>query len=319
MYKFIRKVLVFSLIVPLFYTIALLVFGMYAPSKLKSNLNYKRGSKGHLFTRLKEVNDFNNVDILFLGSSHSYRGIDTRIYKEKGLNVFNLGSSSQTPIQTLVLLNRFLDSLNPKLIIYDVYPVALSSDGVESALDLIANDKNDIHSFKMVKEIKHLKVYNTYLYGLMVDFLGLNKSFQEPLKRGPDNYISGGFVQKELAHYTPEFLGKKEIELNDKQLVSLKKVIDKVTEKGIPIALVYIPIAPSNYERYNNNEKFDSIMNEYAAFYNFNKELKLDDSLHFYDSHHLNQIGIDVFNEKLLEKLPEMTQEAQIRLKANIE
>jgi len=82
------------------------------------------------------------VDILFLGSSHSYRGFNPQYFS--GYKTFNLGSSAQTPIQTNLLLKRYLHQLNPKTIVYEVYPISLSIDGVESSSDIIANDHHPI-------------------------------------------------------------------------------------------------------------------------------------------------------------------------------
>ena len=41
-------------------------------------------------------------------------------------------------------------------------------------------------------------------------------------------------------------------------------------------------------------------------YYNFNEIIQLDDSLDFYDAHHLNQNGVNKFNAKLKEVLPEI-------------
>ena len=90
-----------------------------------------------MLTRLNEVKNIKNIDILFLGSSHTYRGFDTRVFKKNGYNSFNLGSSSQSPIQTLTLTKRYLNQLNPKLIVYEVYPTTFTIDGIESSLDII--------------------------------------------------------------------------------------------------------------------------------------------------------------------------------------
>ena len=45
------------------------------------------------------------------------------------------------------------------------------------------------------------------------------------------------------------------------------------------------------------------IFNNSSEYYNFNTLLNLEDSLHFYDSHHLNQTGVERFNTKLIEIL----------------
>ena len=65
--------------------------------------------------------------------------------------------------------------LNPKLIVYAVDPNAFASDGVESAMDIIANDKNDRESLKMLAKINHLKVFNTLIYGYYKDYIHKDK------------------------------------------------------------------------------------------------------------------------------------------------
>ena len=143
MKNFISNTVLFLLFLSIFYSTFLIIWVHYAPSRFKPNIIYNMGSYGFMYSRLSEIKNYENTNILFLGSSHAYRGFDTRIFLDKGLKSFNLGSSSQTPLQTKVLLKRYLERLNPKLVIYEVYPETFTIDGVESSLDIIANDKND--------------------------------------------------------------------------------------------------------------------------------------------------------------------------------
>ena len=46
-------------------------------------------------------------------------------------------------------------------------------------------------------------------------------------------------------------------------------------------------------------------MRQYSEYYNFNEIITLNDTLYFYDSHHLNQDGVNIFNKKLIELLNE--------------
>lgn len=305
MRKFISNIFQFLLFATVFYVIAVFFTGNFIPSTLTSNLNYRIGSNGHLYTRLSEVNDFQDVDILFLGSSHTYRGFDTRIFKENGYNTFNLGSSSQTPIQTKLLLSRYLESLNPKKIVYEVYPITLSMDGVESSLDIIANDENDLKSIKMAFQINNMKTYNTLIYGLSRDLLGLNDSFTEPLINESDKYISGGYVEREISFNETTTFDPKVLSFNEEQFESFSEIIQSIRKKEIELILVYSPIPKSNYESFSNTNEFDSLMNGYSTYYNFNEIIELNDSLHFYDSHHLNQLGVEIFNNRLIELLNE--------------
>ncbi len=284
---------------------AVFIWGRFAPALVKPNISYKKGYYGHMHSRLSEVKTLNNIDVLFLGSSHAYRGFDTRLFAEYGLNTFNLGSSAQTPTQTKLLLNRYLQNLNPKTVVYEVYPATFTIDGVESALDIIANDKNDFNSFLMALEIKNIKTFNTFLYGYIRDLLKLNNSYTEASIKGKDKYISGGFVEKEISYFDSESYqrNKEEIILNNSQLESFSDVISMIKEKNINLILVYAPIPRVNYNYYTNNEYFDEVMKSHGKYYNFNELLVLNDSLHFYDDHHLNQIGVELFNLELIEIL----------------
>ena len=73
--------------------------------------------------------------------------------------------------------------------------------------------------------------------------------------------------------------------------------------RNIPVILVYAPISKVHYESYTNTDYFDSLMSSYSDYYNFNEIVYLNDSLHFSDSHHLNQSGVELFNKKLIEIL----------------
>ncbi|MBL0340159.1 MAG: hypothetical protein IPP71_04090 [Bacteroidetes bacterium] len=155
----------------LFYFVGLLCLGFFAPPYLRKNLIFPIGGYGHLNSRMQDVKNVNNVDILFLGSSHAYREFDTRIFKAQGYKSFNLGSSGQTPLQTVVLLKRYLHSLHPKLVVYEVYPATFTFDGVEAAIDLIANDRVGWDTYKMAFSLNDILTYNTLLYASLCQLL----------------------------------------------------------------------------------------------------------------------------------------------------
>jgi len=272
------------------------------PGRAKPNFVYPLGGYGHLHTRLQEVNEFENVDILFLGSSHSYRGFDVRIFEKHGWRVFNLGSSSQTPIQTQILLERYLDTLNPKLVVYAVSQDLFTSDGTEPALDIIANDKMDIKNINMALKINNIKVYNALIYRIARDLLRLDSNFQEPICKEDDTYISGGFVEKS-PEFSPEkpkrFILESDMTLLKHQLESFENIISLLEKRNIDYIFVRTPILRSYYDSFATNEKFDAMMHGYGKYYNYNEILDLDD-FYFYDRSHLNQKGVELFSTELL-------------------
>ena len=50
-------------------------------------------------------------------------------------------------------------------------------------------------------------------------------------------------------------------------------------------------------------KQYSATLASYAEYYDFNLLIDLDDNSHYFDHHHLNQIGVNLFNEKLIEVL----------------
>ncbi|MFH1525192.1 MAG: hypothetical protein ABIG69_00865 [Bacteroidota bacterium] len=304
MKKFLLDTVKFFLFTIAFYLLFLFLWGEIGPSYIKKNLNFKIGSKGHLFTRVREIPQFKNINILFVGSSRAYRGFDTRIYLKQNLACFNLGSSSQTPLQTEILLKRYLNSLNPKIVIYEVGPDIFEGDGVESSLDLIANDKIDYESFRMAGEINNIKTYNAILYSSIRLSFNLDKNFKEKSPNRGETYIHGGYVETKLK-FNDEIddFENSMIEMNPNQVFHFERIVKSLLEKNIQVILVQAPIAKNRYSSYSNMAEIDNYFSKYQTYWNFNKILSLSDSIHFSDSHHLNQNGDKLFNEKLIDLL----------------
>ena len=285
------------------YGVLLFIWGSIFPDSHAANLSYRPASPGHLHTRLREARATHDVDLLFLGSSHAYRGFDSRIFESAGIRTFNLGSSSQTPLQTRVLLNRYLDQLNPEQVIFEVYPVTFELDGVESGIDLIANDRKDIQLLEMSAEINHPLVWNTLCYAGMRAALGLDKNLSEPATRKEDTYIPGGFVEKTRAHFQPVSQPLQTWSINDYQWQAFQECLEMLRNCDIRYTLIYAPITDSLYYSYARRAAFDSLMASCGPYVNFNTRIALNDSLHFYDKHHLNQDGVELFNRSLIKYL----------------
>jgi hypothetical protein len=300
--KFIIRMLKFFCFATLIYIFSVVVFRRLSPTLFSKNIIYKKGGTGFLYTRLLEADSVKNIDVLAIGSSHAYRGFDPRIFKEYGYKLFNLGSSNQTPIQTNLFLKRYLKKLNPKLVIIEVYPWSLCNDGVESALNIISNTNVDLKVGRMALAVHHLKVYNSLIYGLSEDLLN-QENFTETIKTETDKYISGGFVERLGGFYSQKVSkeGRKKWIINEIQWEYLKKNIQILKEKEINYLLVQAPTTKLLFNSYSNNNSIDSILNSLGPYLNFNLTSNMNDSLHFYDSDHLNQNGVEIFNTSLLE------------------
>lgn len=290
----------FSIVV---YIVLIIVMSEIPIQLIKPNINYQKGSYGHLYSRINEIQNYKDVDVLFLGSSHAYRGFDTREYENVGIKAFNLGSSSQTPIQTEVLLERYLDILNPKIVIFETSPLNFTSDGVESSINIIANDKNDALTITNLIVWDNIKTVNTAIAGFFKDFTEQDEDFIEDKIKGEDVYISGGYVEKTIKHFSPQEFNKTSNLIKANQLESFSRIVNTMNKKHINLFLVQAPITKLLNSSFINTEEFDSTMQFYSNYYNFNELIELDDSIHFYDSHHMNQNGVSIFNKKIIEIL----------------
>ncbi len=297
----------------LLYVLLVVFWGEVMPDRYRKNLLYNRASFGHTLSRLTDASHTKDVDILFLGASTCYRGFDTRYFESKGFSSFNLGSSSQTPINTHLLLKRYLENLNPKLVVYEVYPETFQIDGVESTLDITANDRVDAYSAQMVFKTLNAKTLNTYIYASYRHLAGKNSLSRQPKRRETDTYIDrNGFVERDLTYfkyltYTNEVKNgkviKKEWIIRPEQQAAFEATIALLKAEKIPFVLVRAPITSRLNDSYENNAAFDAYIQQQGRYYNFNKRLQLNDSLDFYDAVHLNRNGVKVFNEALYEQL----------------
>lgn len=303
MSKFFRNLLLFLALTVLFYPVMLIVWGEFAPARFKRNLNYRIGSQGHMHTRLKELKSTKNPDILVIGSSTVYRGFDPRIFEKHGIKMFNLGSSAQTPIQSQYLLEKYLLQVQPKLLVYDVSPLVFSIDGIESSLDLIANDEFNTGLIRVALKVNHLKVYNTLIFAKYVDLFNRYEGFEEKITRRQDTYIPGGFVERELTYHKKEHPEDDLWPYKESQFRLFEEIIHFLNKHNITYLIVQSPISPALYHSYLNNEYFDHFIQKHGRYINFNRIIHLDDSIHFYDPHHLNQNGVKLYNEKFIEVL----------------
>ncbi|GAF03276.1 hypothetical protein [Saccharicrinis fermentans] len=299
MIKFLKLFVKFVPFAIVVYCILIFVTGRYLPAIATPNI-LNKAIVGHTFSRLKEAKETDNVDVLFLGSSHTYRGFDPRIFAEEGWRSFNLGSSAQTPLQTEILLDRYLERLNPKMIVYEVYPTTFSIDGVESFVDILYNDRVDMKSLWKVLGLWNIRLYNTLLYQFLRDPFNARSEYIEPMYIDGDTYVTGGYVEKDISYFEKENFRTQSWDFNDSQFQAFENTLSIIRKKDIPLVLVFAPITSALYDSYSNNDAFDDVMHGYGDYLNFNEIIELNDTLHFFDSNHLNQKGVVVFNHEFI-------------------
>jgi hypothetical protein len=246
------------------------------------------------------------VDVIVLGGSHAYRGYDPRAFQQYGISLFNLGSSAQSMLQSEVLLEQYLGTLDPQLVIVEVYPGSFAIDGVESSLDLITNGKLDRYMAKMALEVGNIRTLNALIYSAERHFLGVGNNTQKHAP--PDSlnrYVSNGFVERTTGHFVvpPHERTPSARTARKDQLTAFRRMMERLRRENREVVLVEAPITHWRYRSLLNHTEHERLMKSFAPYINMNGMAGLDDSTHFYDSNHLNQQGVEIFNAALLDSL----------------
>jgi hypothetical protein len=298
MKAFLRHIALFCLVFIPFYIIACTIWGELIPPNFSGNLKYKRGGHGHTQLRAQESYQVKNPDILLFGSSHCFRGFDPRLFAEQGITIFNWGSTSQTPTQTMMLMEKHLDRIQPKLVVLEIYPYLFQMDGIESMLDLLANDSIDQRSFVYTAEINKFKLYHTLGFSWYKQNLSPISSHSQPIISFGDEYISGGYNRKIKGHYHgPKTFKPTTWNPRKDQLAYFEKILLTLKSKNIPYILVQAPIIQEMYNARTDHFKIENYFSSKGVYWNYNGNTAFSDTTLFFDEHHLNESGVKLFNE----------------------
>jgi hypothetical protein len=283
------------------------LWGSVISEKYRKNLIYGN-STGFMDLRLLEAEATSEVQLLIVGSSHVYRGIDPRRFEERGISTFNFGSSLQSPIQTEYLLKKYLDQMNPDIVLFEVGYKTFSTNGIEGALDIIINSPAlgwDI--LDMALEVNDISVYNTLAYTLFRKNI-LGETRQDYLSKHTDLdvYIPGGFVlRRDSVYIGPESFDRTVKPLQALQQKSFERCLMMLKERNIKTILIQTPILQEYYTSIENIDEFNNYFSKLSGthhYYNFNEDM-YKETRYFYDHHHLNSIGVDRFNNDLIEAI----------------
>lgn len=277
---------------------------------LPSKISLPKGTTSHQWTRQREADTTSNVDVLIIGSSIA-QSVDIREFEKFQLKAFNLASGSQSPIQSSYLIDKYLSSFNPKLVIWDVYPFAFSYTALESTLDLIANCQECDHMIPMLIHTNSTLAWVSFTKRLMLlPFEEQDLSFPKETKIS--KYIGSGYMEtfyptREVPEETIQFA----LQAIDIQKEIFESVLAKLNEKSIPVILIYSPKSRSYISNFQNQQEwfdyFQSSVNSGLAskFINFNKVFSDEkiNKTHFSDLAHLTQTGVKNYNPILMDSL----------------
>jgi tetratricopeptide (TPR) repeat protein len=265
------------------------------------------GGYGYTLKRFREITQYENLDMLFLGSSRCYYAFAPNVFSRLGLKTFNMGSPSQSPLNTRFLLERYYERLNPKLVVFEINPHILEKDGLESFYDLMINTPLSPEIFRMSLATRHPQAMNGLAVRALTSLTTPFETFQMQ-NRPMDRYHEGGALSSRNFNDKTFQETPSAVKIPEEQLNHLEAVVDFIQERGAELILVVAPIPMewdgviTNYAEFS--DAIEAVADAHQVrFYDFNRTLTLDTRTDFKDFHHLNANGAKIFSYDILDSL----------------
>lgn len=301
------------------FALANIHFSEYTLFQYLTRTDVRSGWFGFSLRRFSEIENYANIDILFVGSSHCYRSFDPRVFGSAGLTTFDIGSDAQSPLNSHYLLRRYGDRLSPRLVIFEVNPTIFRLDGLESFYDILANSDLSSEVVEMGLAVGTPQSINALVARVLtVTARPLSEVTQDEIFN--ESYVAGGHVSSDGVYRYIRIDDSGDIIPLDDQIDFLKRNMELIQSRGAKVLLVIAPIPAERMASITNYDeitaRIDTIAQEFSAqFHDFNREMLFRKHSHFRDSHHLNSLGAKVFSDAILNMLrttPEYAAELNI-------
>jgi len=296
-------IITFVAVAALLYLSAFMIMGRWTTRKgslaLQTADYYMPPGRGTWY-QLREYDPQQADQVVIIGSSHAYRGYDPRVFRARGHAAFNLGSPSQSPLNSYVVLDRYVNPANTSLVVFDVFHGIFRSNAMESGADHIANAPDLGSAAAMAWNLGGIPALNM----LAVRATAPGQATPPP----PDRFYHGmGFGAKldsagpNPPKPTANWNGSEEM-----QYRYFRKCMALCRERGVPVVVV------QHYVRHQQDraelEAFARLMQAELQpfgihFLDFSLSPGVNDEHHFVDYGHLNLAGARLFTGQLVDSL----------------
>lgn len=324
--KIVKRIIATTMFVLLFLSCA----GLFRYIVVDDVASYTRIMMNELY------NQDENIDVLFVGSSHCYRSFDTEVTdKIFQRNTFNAGSSSQHLDTSYTLIKEVAKKNELETVYLELYFGVASGykyrdrSGATEVYMISDYMKPSINKFMYLLKATQAKHYvNSFVLARRswerffdLDYIMkiINVKRSDDYKNNSYTYVTydneyyagKGYVaslEKNESNYFFSNVGYSKLDMSN--LASqdwtkyLYKIIDYCERKDIKLVLVSAPVpdfilaAPGNYDEYIT--KVNTIIaNTNVEYYDFNlcrQEYFPYLTLNFKDTDHLNSWGADLFS-----------------------
>ena len=316
------KPIIFALLV---IPVLILLSNEYVSASARNHVNVWNQQRVSDFYKLEE----NSLDILFIGSSHSYCTFaPALIDKALGTESFQLGMPLQYPDSTWFTLKEALKTQSPSVVVMEVYWAVMDKDFDIKQADTLFEAYLDDEEFKnaYIDEIFPWNEKIKYLFPIIryqQDFLTYqNKRLTDNVEAqlgvtqnkekqtGVERYDYRGFMYCDYNIPQSKFgegnqfnnFDGKNWSFSKVQLNYLEKIIDVCDKNNICLIFATSPVAPVSMEKMRNYGAVHGAVSNFAQknkipYLDFNTENQaknLFENKNFRDDAHLNYSGAEI-------------------------
>lgn len=320
------------LVIPVVYKIG----GIYAVATTENKINNYNQSRWDEFYSLEK----NSVDILYIGSSHSYCTFDPLIIDDKlGTSGYQLGMPLQHYDSTYYTLREALNYQKPKTVVMELYWDMLDDEfeltQAGYLFQVMKNDELEQDYIKNVFPLSEKVKYNLNIFRYQADYFAYrNTKLKEKLENnygvftpakekqvGTEQYRSRGYTYCDYNMLPDEYdktnqfknLDGMNYEINSVQEGYVKDIAKLCKENNIRLVFVTAPIANvsmgfiKHYDIIHN--KLQNLADEcgikYIDMNIVNEQNNLLTNDNFRDDAHLNHSGVEIVDNYFAQWLKE--------------
>ena len=184
------------------------------------------------------------LDVIVYGSSHAWKGFDTRVLNDKyDISAYNYGCNWQAINTTLLFLQDSLTTQSPKVICIDTFNVnSVEKDtNLDGQIYYSSGIPNSEYKLKYITTCfgKNPEGYASYLFPLIMFHDNWNIiSSENYLEQGFQRYVdSTGFCEGNNVYEgtIPDYKTFEQYELSDDAIEVLDQIVDECKERDIEV------------------------------------------------------------------------------------
>lgn len=286
--------------------IAFLLIGLFLFSQISEVLRRKTSAETDMVHSFYEIEE-NTLDVLFLGSSHVYYGVQpNELWNEYGITSYVMGSPEQTAATSYFLLKEAFRYQQPKVVAMENYylwnkELYYSTARLRQAFDGMRFGKTKIEMLQTMLPENGLKDQLTYV----IPFLKYHSRWSEleayDFQTKP--YLKGARIDYTTVEVANPGIPEAAVELPENSLYYLDKIIELCEENGAQFMMFGIPYGQEKdgaeyAEKYASRQGMTLMLENYLEeqdipflFYQRDYDDVIDFASDFRDRTHLNTAG----------------------------